>query len=243
MTEVNGRVHRVTRRVPVEMLAEEATRLHRVPDEPHTVVFGLARRVPANTPMVTFDHGQYSVPQHLLGEQVWVRAHGAGADEQVIVVHHGRQGPVEVARHPRARPGSPQIDDAHFGGPATKQPGHYVVRPRNDAEREFLAIGDGAHVWLSEAAAAGTQKIRAKMDAAVTMAKVAGNARVDWALGHAAVNGRFGYKDLASILNAHPPATTRQAGESRSLAQGTSSWARIGATENPPAAEVPEVAK
>ena len=65
--------------------------------------------------------------------------------------------------------------------------------------------------------------------------KVAGNGRVDWALGHAAVNGRFGYKDLASILNAHPPVTTRQAGESRSLAQGTSSWARISTTANPAA--------
>jgi transposase len=227
MTQVNHRVHRVTRRVPVEMLAEERLRLHRVPDEPHTVVFGLARRVPANTPMVTFEHGQYSVPQHLLGEQVWVRTHGAGSDEQVIVVHHGRQGPVEVARHRRATPGSPMICDDHFGGPSDKRPGQYRVRPRNQAEEEFLDIGDGARVWLHEACAAGTQKIRAKMDAAVTMAKVAGNTRVDWALGHAAVNGRFGHTDLASILNAHPPTTTRRATESRSLAQGTSSWAKI----------------
>ena len=238
MAEVNSRVHRVTRRVPVEMLAEERVRLHRVPDEAHTVVFGLARRVGSNTPMVAFEHGQYSVPQQLLGEQVWVRAHGLGRQEQVVVVHLGERGPVEVARHPRATPGSPQINDDHFGGPSTKQPGQYRMRPRNNAEREFLAIGDGAHVWLSEAAAAGTGKIRAKMDAAVTMAKVAGNSRVDWALGHAAVNGRFGYKDLASILNAHPPVTTRQAGESRSLAQGTSSWARIGAAAHPAAAEV-----
>jgi len=238
MAEVNSRVHRVTRRVPAQMLAEEATRLHRVPDEPHTVVFGLARRVPPNTPMVTFEHGQYSVPQHLLGEQVWMRTHGAGSDEQVIVVHHGQQGPVEVARHRRATPGSPQICDDHFGAPAIKRPGQYAVRPRNDAEREFLAIGDGARVWLHEAAAAGTQKIRAKMDAAVTMAKVAGNTRVDWALGHAAVNGRFAHKDLASILNAHPPATTRQAGESRSLTQGTSGWARISSTAHPAATEV-----
>jgi len=229
-TQVNGRVHRVTRRVPVEMLAEERTRLHRVPDEPHTVVFGLARRIPSNTPMVTFEHGQYSVPQHLLGELVWVRSHGAGSQEQVVVVHHGEQGPVEVARHRRATPGSPQINDDHFGGPSTKHPGQYRVRPRSQAEREFLAIGDGAHVWLAEAAAAGTQKIRAKMDAAVTMAKVAGNTRVDWALGHAAVNGRFGHHDLASILNAHPPTTIRQAGESRSLAQGTSGWAQITST-------------
>jgi transposase len=227
IAQVNARVHRVTRRVPAEMLAEERIRLHRVPDEPHTVVFGLARKVPVNTPMVSFDHGQYSVPQHLLGEQVWVRVHGVGADEQVVVVHNTGRGPVEVARHSRATPGSPQINEDHFGGPSDKQPGQYRVRPRNDAEREFLAIGDGAHVWLSEACAAGTGKIRAKMDAAVTMAKVAGNPRVDWALGHAAVNGRFGYKDLASILNAHPPTTTLQAGESRSLAQGTSSWAQI----------------
>ena len=48
-------------------LAEDRIRLHRVPDEPHTVVFGLARRVPANTPMVSFEHGQYSVPQALVG--------------------------------------------------------------------------------------------------------------------------------------------------------------------------------
>lgn len=243
MAQVNGRVHRVTRRLPVEMLAEETTRLHRVPEEPHTVVFGLARRVPSNTPMVTFEHGQYSVPARLLSEQVWVRAHGAGTSEHVIVVHHSQQGPVEVARHLRAAPGSPRIDDDHFGGPSTKQPGQYTLRPRNDAEREFLAIGDGARVWLSEAASAGTQKIRSKMDAAVTMAKVAGNTRVDWALGHAAVNGRFGHKDLASILNAHPPTTTRQAGESRSLAQGTSGWAQISSTAHHQANKVSGVAE
>ncbi|HEU5456158.1 MAG TPA: IS21 family transposase [Nocardioides sp.] len=229
MTVVNGRTHRVTRRPPVEMLAEERLRLHRVPDQPHTVVFGLARRVPINTPMITFEHGQYSVPQSLLGEQVWVRATGIGAGEQIVILHHARSGPVEVARHARATPGSPRIDDDHFGGPPTKQPGQYTIRPRTEAEAAFLAIGDGAHVWLAEAAAAGVQRIRAKMEAAVTMAKVAGNARVDWALGHAAVNGRFGWKDLASILNAQLSAdTSRRATETRSLSQGTAGWAQIG---------------
>jgi hypothetical protein len=230
MDTVNHRPHRVTRRAPVEMLAEERARLHRVPDEPHTVVFGLARRVPPNTPMVAFEHGQYSVPRQLRGEQVWVRAAGIGAGERIVIVHHGRCGPVEVARHARATPGSPRIDDDHFGGPPAKQPGQYQIRPRTEAEAAFLAIGDGAHVWLSEAAALGVQRIRAKMEAAVTMAKVAGNTRVDWALGHAAVNGRFGYQDLASILNAHPPTRTRRATESRSLSQGTSSWAKINET-------------
>ncbi|MGH3755443.1 MAG: hypothetical protein ACRDRP_22660 [Pseudonocardiaceae bacterium] len=38
--QVNARVHRVTRRALVEMLAEECTRLHPLPAHPHTVAFG-----------------------------------------------------------------------------------------------------------------------------------------------------------------------------------------------------------
>jgi hypothetical protein len=96
------------------MLAHERARLHVVPDQPHTVAFGLTRQVPASTPMVTFEGGQYSVPHTLLGQRVWVRVHGAGGDERVVIVHVSPSGPVEVARHARATPGSPRITDAHF---------------------------------------------------------------------------------------------------------------------------------
>ncbi len=106
MAEVNGREHRATRRKPEVMLGEEQPRLHRIPDTAHTVAFGLSRTIPENTPMVTFENGQYSVPAALLGARVFVRTHGVGAGEQVIIVHHGPQGPVEVARHSRA-PGEP----------------------------------------------------------------------------------------------------------------------------------------
>jgi len=95
---VNTRTHRVTRRAPVEMLAEEQARLHPVPGHPHTVAFGLTRVVPASMPMVAFEGGQYSVPHALLGATVWVRVHGRGKDEQVVIVHVGGSGPVEVAR-------------------------------------------------------------------------------------------------------------------------------------------------
>ena len=114
---VNAREHRVTRRAPDAMLAEERARLHPVPANPHTVAFGVTRTVPAKTPMVTYDSGQYSVPCELLGEVVWVRVHGQGADEQVIIVHVGPTGPLEVARHGRATPGSPKINDAPFPAP------------------------------------------------------------------------------------------------------------------------------
>lgn len=234
MDEVNGREHRATRRKPAVMLAEEAPRLHRVPDTAHTVAFGLSRSVPDNTPMVTFENGQYSVPAFLLGARVFVRSHGVGAGEEVIVVHVGVDGPVEVARHGRARPGSPRIDDAHFPDHHPKVPGDYTIKARSAAEAEFLGIGAGAHAWLLEAAAAGTARMNVKMAEAVALAKISGIVQVDEALGTAAAYGRFATGDLASILGAAgSKATTHRVDEATSLAQGTSGWAAIGQPVTP----------
>jgi transposase len=229
--QVNDRVHRVTRRRPVEMLAEERARLHPLPPVPHTVAFGVTRTVAANTPMIAFDGGQYSVPQALLGETVWVRVYGTGAGEQIVIVHVGDGGPVEVARHARATPGSPQLDDDHFP-PAPAGALHRAPKARNAAEAEFLALGDGARLWLTEAAAAGIARMRVKMAEAVALGKLTGATEVDWALGHAAVNARFAEADLVSILDHHAttrPGPTHQASEDRSLTQGTSGWAALGA--------------
>ncbi|WP_426004493.1 IS21 family transposase [Paenarthrobacter sp. NyZ202] len=231
MDDVNSREHRTIRRKPAAVLAEEAPRLHRVPETAHTVVFGLSRTVAENTPMVTFENAQYSVPAQLLGARVFVRAHGTGPDEHVIIVHHGPTGPVEVARHHRARPGSPAINDEHFPGTRTRIPGDYPVKARSADEAEFLAIGEGARTWLVEAAAAGTARMNVKMAEAVTLAKIAGFAEVDKALGNAAFHGRFAHGDLASILNAGKSrTTTHSADETRSLTQGTSAWAGLGVT-------------
>ena len=228
--EVNTREHRVTRRAPVDMLAEERQRLHPLPAAPHTVALGLTRTVAATTPMVTFQSGLYSVPHTLLGQLVWVRVHGRGTDEQIVIVHVGRAGPVEVARHLRATPGSPRLDDGHFpaapAGALDRQP-----KPRSTAEQDFLALGAGARLWLTEAAAAGTTRMRIKMAEAVSLAKLGDPDTVGWALGHAAVHSRFGESDLASIV-AHrardTPGPTHAASEERSLTQGTSGWAALG---------------
>jgi len=231
--KVNTRSHRLTKRPPAEMLAEERLRLHPVPAAAHTVAFGVTRVVPANTPMVTFESGQYSVPHTLLGATVWVRTHGVGASEHIVIVHVSDHGPVEVARHARARPGTPKINDEHFPpqpeGPLDRRP-----RARNAAEAEFLALGEGARLWLVEAAAAGTTKMRVKMTQALALAKLFDPVEVDWALGHAAVHGRFAEADLSSILDhhAHQPEAGAQgvlrASEDSSLTQGTSAWARLG---------------
>jgi hypothetical protein len=220
------------------MLAEEQARLHPVPADPYTVAFGLTRTVPASMPMVSFEGGQYSVPHTLLGQTVWVRVHGRGVEEQVIIVHLGPSGPVEVARHHRATPGSPKLIEEHFppapAGALERRP-----RAKNAADAEFLALGEGAHMWLIEAAAAGSTKMRVKMTQALALAKLFDPAEVDWALGHAAVHGRFAEADLASILDHHASArtgehhrtshqTSHRAGEGHSLTQGTSAWAGLG---------------
>lgn len=237
-TDVNARVHRVTRRAPDDMLAEEQARLHPVPLVPHTVAFGVTRTVASKMPMVAFDGGAYSVPAHLLGQVVWVRVHGMGAAEQVVIVHVGPTGPAEVARHGRATPGSPRLDDAHFP-PAPAGALGRIPKARNESEAAFLGLGDGARLWLTEAAAAGTTKVRVKMAQAVSLSKLFGVAEVDQALGHAAVHARFGHGDLASILDHHSATATgptHRAGEDGSLTQGTSSWAALGAN---PASELP----
>ena len=226
--QVNARPHRITRRAPAEMLAEEQARLHPVPEAPFTAALGVTRTVDALS-LVTFEGGQYSVPHQLAGQVVWVRRHG----EQVVIAHVGPGGPAEAARHLVTTPGSPRVDDAHCP-PAPPGALNRVPKARTAAEAQFLAIGDGAAQWLAEAAAAGTRRVRAKMAAAVQLAVLHGAAAVDRALGQAASAGRFADAGLAAILAHQAAAADGQpcrAGEQHTLAQGTSGWARHGGQE------------
>lgn len=223
---VNARAHRATRRAPVEMLAEERLRLHPLPEQPYTAIFGVSRTVGANTPVVNFDGGEYSVPARLRGEVVWARHHAG----EVVITALEAGGACEVARHERTTPGHPRYADEHFG-PAPEGPLDRTPRPKTDADAAFLAIGEGAALWLKEAAAVGTARPRAKMAEAVTLAALHGAVVVDRALGHAAVTGRFGEGDLASVI-AHlasaPADVWLRADESASLQAGTGAWEGFG---------------
>jgi transposase len=224
--EVNARVHRTTRRIPDEMLAEERSFLHALPARAFTACFGVTRTVGANTPVVSFEANNYSVPHTLRGEVVWVRTSG----EEVIVTAVFDSGPEEVARHRRSAPGNPQYSDEHFG-PAPEGPLHRTPKPKTKAEADFLAIGEGAALWLSEAGAAGTVRPRVKMANAVSLAALHGSEAVDRALAEAAVLGRFAEGDLASIVAFQTGASTGEphsASGSHSLQPGTSSWKGFG---------------
>ena len=111
MAEINGRQHRVTRRAPVEMLAEEQHRLHALPEAPYTAVLGQTRKVSSSS-TISFGGVTYSVPHTLADETVWVRVDG----DHLVVTHCAPSGPIEVARHQRSTPGHPMIDDAHYPG-------------------------------------------------------------------------------------------------------------------------------
>jgi len=218
MDKVNGRPHRITRRIPTEMLAEEQQRLHRLPDTAFTAAFGETRKVSWSS-TISYGGVTYSVPHTLVNEEVWVRVDG----DEIVATHVSPAGAVEVARHERSTPGNPRIDDAHYpprpAGPLNRQP-----KATNPAETEFLAIGEGARLWLVEAAAAGTARVKVKMAEAVTLARLHGTEQVDWALGHAAAYGRFDEGDLESILATGPTGEQRRADEFHSLQPSTKAW-------------------
>jgi len=223
--QVNSRVHASTHRIPAELLVEERLRLHRLPEHPYTAAFGVTRTVGINTPVIAIDECVYSVPHELRGEVVWVRYHS----DEVVITHVGPSGPVEVYRHERTTPGNPRYVEAHFG-PTPEGPLNRTPRAGNPAEEAFLAIGAGAALWLTEAGATGVVRPRPKMADAVTLAALHGRCTVDWALGRAALLGRFGDGDLASIIAHHAAGAgaPRQASEDHTLQPGTAAWEGFG---------------
>jgi hypothetical protein len=223
---INARVHRTTRRIPVEMLMEERSALHRLPERPFTACFGVTRTVGADVSVISFDACPYSVPHEYRGQVVWVRGHG----DEVIITAVTDNGPEQVVRHQRGAPGNPQYLDEHFG-PAPEGPLHRTPKAKTEAERQFLALGDGAALWLVEAGAAGAGRARVKMANAVSLAALHGTEAVDRALAEAAVLGRFAEGDLASIVTHQATTSTgelHRAGDDHSLQPGTSSWDGFG---------------
>ena len=126
--------------------------------------------------------------------------------------------------------GHPRVVDAHFP-PAAAGALDRTPRPRTSSEAAFLALGDGATLWLTEAAATGAGRVRAKMAEAVELARLHGDTVVDRALGQAGASGRFAEGDLAAILSHQAtalPGPAGRAGEGHTLAQGTAGWAGFG---------------
>ena len=220
----NERIHAVTRAVPAEAIETERGFLHAIPDTAYTAAFGESRSVGWSS-TISYRSGRYSVPDSLADSRVWVRVQ---AEEVVIVAGEG-SGAHEVARHHLVGPGQASIDDTHYRH-RPPDPLHRAPKAKTPAEARFLALGEGAKLYLVEAAAVGARRIPGRMAEAVTLASLHGTGAVDHALGTAAMAGRFAEGDLESILvhsagglaaGILPPA-------SHSLAQGTAMWSALG---------------
>lgn len=225
--KVNTRAHRETGRPPVDMLAEEQARLHVIPEAPYVAALG-QQRVVTRSSVVSLGNVRYSVPHTLIDEAVFVRVDG----DEVVIAHQGRDGVCEVARHWVSTPGNPRIEVSHYPPRSASKILDHTPAPRTPGEAAFLALGSGAAAWLTAAAAAGTARIKKKMDQATEFAAVYGNDTVDAALSAAAQAGRFAEGDLASILRhqqraADPDRVVVPISERMSLQPGTSRWKEL----------------
>jgi hypothetical protein len=221
----NQRVHAVTARIPAEALEVERGLLHRVPDAPYSVAFGESRSVGWSS-TVSFRGARYSVPDTFVDTLVWVRVH----DGEVVIVAGEGSAATEVARHRLLAAGGASIVDAHYRDrPA--DPLHRQPKAKRPSEAAFLALGEGAKLYLIEAAACGARKIETRMAEAVTLASLHGASTLDAALGTAAMAGRFGAGDLESILvhRAGGAVGALVPPPEHSLAQGTQMWSALGA--------------
>ena len=165
------------------------------------------------------------MPHTLAGTTVWVRA----SLEEVVIVAGEGSGATEVARHRLIRAGQASIVDAHYPS-RRRDPLRRGPRPTKPSEAAFLALGDGAKLYLVEAAAAGVRRIETRMAEAVALAALHGADAVDHGLGTAAMAGRFAEGDLESIL-VHGEGSARSVlgpPPGHSLAAGTSMWSALG---------------
>lgn len=221
MDRFNSRPHAVTRRRPVDMLAEEQQHLHAIPAAPYTVAFGESRAVSWSS-TIAFRGARYSVPHVHRDTRVWVRA----AADRVVITAGGPDGAVEIARHPLLGAGQASIIDEHYP-PRRSDPLDRQPKATSPDEAAFLAIGAGAKAWLIEAAAIGARQIEARMADAVALTRLIEPSRIDEALGLAAMAGRFAAGDLESILAARRE-RPRRADPSHSLQRGTGAWEGFG---------------
>jgi hypothetical protein len=220
----NTRIHTVTREKPADRLVRELEVLHQVPDVPYTAAFGETRGVSWSS-TVSFRGARYSVPHTWVGARVWVRVSG----DELVVTARVDDGATEIARHSIVGSGEASIVDSHY--PPRRDTPVRQPKPTSRFEAAFLGIGEGAQVWLIEAAALGIRGIETKMGDAVALTQIHDPAVVDEALRAAAAVGRFADGDLESILEyRHRGPIAAPVGFS--LQPGTQQWSQHGTSLN-----------
>lgn len=189
--EVNAQVHSEVQAVPADRLGEERRVLRALPSLRAQVGAGVGRKVD-KTATIRIGSARYSVPHTLIGHLVQVTC----IDDRIQVSHAGAQ----VAEHRLVPPGGTSIRDEHYERPARKP--RRALRARTRGEQAFLALGEVAEGFLRSAAAAGTTRLPAHLEAIVAMEAAHGRDALVAALGRATEFRRFTADDVRAILAA-----------------------------------------
>lgn len=215
--------------VPADRLVQEQAHLHPVPTDPYELAVGQLRSVPVNTPMITYQHVQYSVPYQYMGTKVMVREDLTN-NTLVITVRDGDGITRHLASHRLGDRGDIVLQDQHFPPNTSGGPQQRSIIPKSGAEQQFLAIGAGAAAYIRAAAADGTPRLKERLPLLTALTAAWPTTAVNDALATAAAVGRFLVADIESILQRAPVTTSHSApaGDHRSLAQGTAGWHQLG---------------
>ncbi|MHB8695985.1 MAG: IS21 family transposase [Solirubrobacteraceae bacterium] len=189
--EVNGAVHSETQAIPAARLLVERSALRALPSLRPPLRHGEARKVD-RLATIRFGSARYSVPSALVSTTVEV----AAIDGEIVITQQG----TEIARHLAVAPGEASILDAHYGGPRSRPA--RAVRPRNAAERAFVALGDPAEQFLRAAAAAGTARLGSELAEIASLEPAFGREPLIAAIERASTFHRFRSADVRAILDA-----------------------------------------
>lgn len=190
-TEVNGKLHSEIVAVPDARLEEERPLLSPLPSL-RPVLSPVVTRKVDRLSCVRFGSARYSVPIRHIGREVQVRVDA----DTVQILDLGEV----IATHALVAPGEVSVKDHHYGGPRPTP--RRAPRPRTEAERAFLSLGDVAETWLKAAAAQGSTKLGRELTEIGRLEASFGKDALLDALERAVHFGRFGAGDLRAILEA-----------------------------------------
>ncbi len=201
--EVNNARHSEVAGVPARQLADvELALLGPLPSLRPSIGRRETRKVDRLS-CVRFASARYSVPNHLVGQQVTLLA-GAGR----LTVLIAATGEV-VAEHQLVAPGEASVLDEHYGGARPATPAR-KVRPRTVAEKQFCALGPVAVAFLKGAAAAGNTRLGPELAELSALQAAHGRDALTGALRRAVAFGRWYAADVRSILAAGTGVTGSQ---------------------------------
>ena len=199
--EVNANLHSEICAVPAVRLAIEWPLLGELPSLRAEFGARPTTRKVDKLSCIRFASARYSVPNRLIGRTVTVLI-----DTEVLQVIEPVTGEVH-AEHVLVAPGEVSIVDAHYGGPRPDKPSR-AARPRTQPEKDFLALGPVAEVFLTGAAAAGVSKLGTEIAAINDLGAAHGTHALLAALERAVEFSRWRAGDVRSILATHGQAPT-----------------------------------